>query len=62
MGLVWEQWAHARREDRGRAIRDAALARPDPPPPPLSPQPPSIGVDEQSNGTKLASSAPTTGI
>jgi len=41
-------------------IRDAALARPDPSR--LSSQPPSIGVDEQSNGTKLASSGPTPGL
>ena len=39
-------------------IRDAALARPDPSP--LISRPPSIDVVEQSNVTKLASSAPPT--
>jgi len=41
-------------------IGDAVLARPDPSP--LSSRPPSIDVDEQCNGTKLASSGPTTGL
>jgi len=41
-------------------IRDAVPARLDPPP--LSSEPPSIDIDELSNGAKLASSAPTTGL
>lgn len=41
-------------------IRDAALARPDPPN--LSSPSPSVGVDEQPSVTKLATSAPTTGL
>jgi len=41
-------------------IRDAVPARSDPSP--LSSEPPSIGIDEQPNVAKLASSAPTTGL
>jgi len=60
MGLVWERGPTLDEKIEAERIRDAALARPDPPP--LSSQPPSIGVDEQSNATKLASSGPTTGL
>jgi len=52
-GWSWSSGPTLGEKIEAERVRDAALARPDPP---------SIDVDEQSNVTKLAISAPTTGL